>query len=42
MKTPASTPRKEAGSMPADSSDFPGRLEQQPLLGVHRQRLARG
>ncbi len=39
--TPVSLPRSDAGSMPALSKRLPGRLQQQPLLRVHRQRLAR-
>ena len=35
-------PRSAVGSMPGVLERLPGRLQQQPLLRVHRQRLARG
>ena len=41
-KTPVALPRSAPGSIPASSSASQAAFQQQPLLGVHRQRLARG
>ena len=41
-KTPAGSPRSDGGVDPGVLQRLPGGFEQQALLGVHRQRLARG